>query len=140
MNSTEETRKHAFDILNLLEVVVNHDQSEVLNGWNEENHCGSTMCVAGASIYLKGQAYWNAEREAWERSEEPGRLLITPVPRPVPRPGSGSPYEDITWWARKAKENLGLSKEEAHYLFYDTENHEAKAALRRISEGKPLTF
>lgn len=58
---TEETKAHAQDIFDYL--IMNpekHDQSDWYNFYNEEdvlvteeNFCGTTMCVAGTSVWLK---------------------------------------------------------------------------------------
>lgn len=130
MHSTVKTRAHAQDILDYLEThPERHDQThwflpngDVDRNWSlrqigesvergDYNICGTTMCVAGASVYLiEGQE------------------------------GVASALKSVDFDER-AEHNLGLNFDESHCLFYDLrDNAKALDALRAIANGDQEKF
>ena len=116
---TQEHADHANDILNFLksERVIHNQYSWVGverlrigrdNHVTEDNLCNTTMCVAGASVFLK------------EGLEGINKALY-------------SVTDDIFTFENKGTQNLGLTESQALVLFYETTEEEALAALEAIS-------
>ena len=120
---TQEQKNHAKDILNLLQSGrVTHDQeswvAHSLDGVSlgtlpitEENLCETTLCIAGASVFLN---------EGIAGLSESRRVLFE---------------EDSTIFEEKGRENLGLTRSQADVLFYHANEAEALSAMLAISEG-----
>lgn len=90
-----------------------HVKASELEG-DEPNICGTTMCIAGATTFLveglEGLDYWTVGSNGYVNKEEVG--------------------------IEKAREHLGLSREEAQILFYTMNNDRALAKLKDYAEGK----
>ena len=120
--------QHAQDVLDYIEThPKQHGQSRWVGSksWvnvevNQEDFCGTTMCIAGTSVFLNegnaGLFHYNY------------------------RPG------DISYWfanqdiPAKAEEYLGLSREQAFELFYQMNNADALALLRCVAAGDEKKF
>jgi hypothetical protein len=115
MRVSEETKKHAQDILDFIafnEEGVTHDQSVwwgragILNPPGG-NVCGTTMCVAGTSTYL-----------------------IEGI----------QGLHDSFNIEHCARVNLGLEQDESRFLFYETNNRLSLDCLRALASGDQQKF
>lgn len=111
MISTGETRAHAQDILDKIH---EHPEQHNQNVWGERTDCGTTLCVAGWSVVLKGQDQWLTYTE----------------------PDGSKTEELVCATYEKAQYNLGLTSDEAINLFYNSENEEAVQKLKHIIVGE----
>lgn len=124
MNVTEETKAHAQEILDYLRA---NPEKHNQNSWvdtgledeygdpirvvTDQNFCGTTMCVAGTSVWLKGGI---------NRLNDYGCY--------------GSRFDN------EGSYNLGLNENEANALFYEANNSEALELLIAVAAGDEAKF
>lgn len=118
MEVTKETKAVAAGVVNYLEKYPErHNQTTwfragdraVSYGVTDENICGTTMCIAGATMFLT---------EGMERFTD--YISI------------GNDARD---WERDAGKRLGLHADEAHWLFHTVDNDVALEAVKAIADG-----
>lgn len=124
MNVTEETKAHAQEIFDYL---TQHPEKHDQDSWydtkgeanfddiqeiTEDNFCGTTMCVAGTSVWLKGGiALMNEFSDMCELN-----------------------------FQNAGAENLGLDENEAYALFYGAGNSQALDLVAAIAAGDEAKF
>lgn len=115
MKSTFETRAHAQAVLDYIE---EHPEKHSQSDWVihdddsglSENMCGTTMCVAGTSVYLA---------DGFD--------------------GLVHHYR-YGGWSDAAAKNLGLSIDESSALFFMMDNRNAVEMLRAVADGNSEKF
>lgn len=114
MNSTFETRAHAQAVLDYIEEhPEKHDQSNWVMNYESglsENMCGTTMCVAGTSVYLTDGFDGLVHHHIYGG------------------------------WSDAAAKNLGLSIDESLALFFMMDNQNAVEMLRAVADGNSEKF
>jgi hypothetical protein len=117
VKSTPETKQHAQEVLDFLEhnnEGVEHDQTTWFSGSEDPNNiCGTTMCVAGTSVYLKEGLHGLLDAE--ESDLEHGFMV-------------------------RAASNLGLTAAEDVKLFLCMNEEAAKDMLRAVTSGDEKKF
>ena len=124
MNVTEETKAHAQEILDYLRAnPEKHDQTswfdtglddkdgDPVEFVTDDNFCGTTMCVAGTSVWLKGGI---------SKLNEYSRLDVL--------------------FEHEGACNLGLNNREAEALFFGAGNSEALDLLSAVAAGDEAKF
>jgi hypothetical protein len=118
MNPTLETMQHAQEIIDYLaENPEQHSQSAYWNGYSlgiKNTVCGTTMCVAGTSVFLK----------------EGVDGLVNSC--------DSEDYDDS--FSKKAERYLGLNSSEAYDLFYTFHREKALEMLRAVANGDEVKF
>lgn len=118
MNVNDKSQERAQTVLNFLEShPQNHNQNiyvgKVAESATDENWCGTTMCIAGATV-------------AFEMGLERARYLAHNI---VDADGNYLNIDDV------AGELLGLDEFESEMLFHTYDNEDALDMLRCVAEG-----
>ncbi len=93
-----------------------HKQSD----WGTKTACGTTMCVAGWTTWLTGEA-------GFRQSYLPEEQFLNVI-------------DTDSFVEERAKELLGLSDDDAERLFYYMNNDGARAALEYIAAGEKIDW
>lgn len=145
MKSTIKTRENAQGVLDYL---TQHPQQHDQNNWwsaigtestsdiTEDNFCGTTMCIAGCSVYMAEGL--QGLRDAVDH--------VDAVNEEIRQHIYDNDYEDGDYldpdeiWVKKGREHLGLSDKEARSLFFTFNDEQALDALRAVAQGDEVKF